>query len=60
MDKKPPSIFIVKKSKEGLCIINTNNNTITYSNGFCETINQWNIDIEINRWKWQNKRGTLL
>ena len=57
---RTPSIFVIKKKCVGVCIINTNNNTITYPNGLCKKVNQWEICHEQDIYIIQTKRGTLL
>lgn len=52
--------FIVKKKDIGLCIVNERNCTITYPNGVCKRLEQYQLDDVKSLHKHQRLRGTLL
>lgn len=49
--------IIVNKKDIGLCIVHLTNGTITYPNGKCKVLQQWEIDSEITLHRHQSLRG---
>ena len=52
--------FIVKKKGIGLCIVNERSCTITYPNGVCKRLEQYELDDAKSLRRHQELRGTLL
>ena len=52
--------FLIKKKGIGVCVINEDNYTITYPNGVCKRLEQYELDSAKSLHKHQNYRGCFL
>ena len=52
--------FLVKRKGIGLCIVNEDNYTMTYPNGYCETIQQYDVSYWKSLHAWQKNRGCFI